>query len=78
MMCAAISYPLLERALIAADGETSAVKEALGSNFKEWLSFALYVLAVGLAFVSPFLAVAVYVANAIMWLVPDRRFEASL
>jgi uncharacterized membrane protein len=77
MMCSAISYVLLEQALIAADGETSVVKKALGSRFKEWLSFALYASAVGLAFISPLLAVAVYVANAIIWLVPDRRFEES-
>jgi uncharacterized membrane protein len=78
MMCSAISYLLLERALIAADDETSVVKKALGSKFKEWLSVALYASAVALAFVSPLLAVAVYIGIAILWLVPDRRFERRL
>lgn len=77
LMCAAIAYVLLERALIAAEGEQSAVKKAIGSRFKEWLSFALYASAFGLAFVSPYLSIAIYVSVAILWFVPDRRFEAS-
>jgi uncharacterized membrane protein len=71
-------YQLLERALIRADGETSAVKRALGGGAKEWISFVLYLSAVPAAFVSPFISVAIYVCVSIAWLVPDRRFEAGL
>lgn len=71
---ASISYLVLERALIAAEGEASGVKRAVGRGAKEWVSFAGYVLAVALAFVSPPLSVAIYVAVAFLWLVPDRRF----
>ena len=71
---ASISYVLLERALIAAEGEASGVKRAVGRGAKEWVSFAGYVLAVALAFVSPRISVAIYVAVAFLWLVPDRRF----
>ena len=71
---ASISYLLLERALIAAEGDTSGVKRAVGRGAKEWVSFAGYAIAVALAFVSPILSVAIYVAVAFLWLVPDRRF----
>ena len=74
-MRSAIAYLLLERALIAAEGEDSQVAAALGPTHKEWLSSLGYSLAVPLAFVSPYISVAIYVSVAIMWLVPDRRFE---
>jgi uncharacterized membrane protein len=69
-----ISYLLLERALIHAEGDESKVKRALGGGAKEWISFALYVSSVPLAFVSPYISVAIYVGVSIMWVVPDRRF----
>ena len=72
---ASLTYQQLERALIAAEGEQSGVKKALGRGIKEWTSFALYLAAVALAFVSPMLSVAIYVAVAAMWFIPDRRFE---
>lgn len=72
---AAAAYLILERTLINAEGESSAVKRALGAGFKEWVSFVLYVTAVPAAFVSPYISVAIYVAVSIVWLVPDRRFE---
>ena len=56
------------------NGEDSGVKKAVGRGTKEWVSFALYVAAVVIAFVSPPIAVAIYVAVAAIWLIPDRRF----
>ena len=69
---------LLERALVAADGEASGVKRAVGRGGKEWVSFIGYFAAVPLAFVSPYIAIGIYVAVGFLWLVPDRRFEARL
>ena len=75
LICAGIAYQLLERALIRADGEQSAVKRALGAKAKEWISVGLYAVAIAIAFISPYISVACYVAVAILWIVPDRRFE---
>jgi uncharacterized membrane protein len=75
---ASICYVLLERALINAEGDGSGVKRALGAGAKEWISFAGYVVAVPLAFVSPIISILVYVAVAFMWFIPDRRFERNL
>ena len=73
---AATSYQVLERTLIRAEGETSRVKRAVGAGAKEFVSFGLYLLSVPAAFVSPFISVAIFVGVSIMWLIPDRRFEA--
>jgi uncharacterized membrane protein len=71
---AALAYQLLERALMAAEGESSAIKRAVGVGGKELISFALYVASVPAAFVSPYISVAMVVGVSALWIVPDRRF----
>ena len=72
---AGLAYFLLERALIAAEGESSRVGRAVGSSLKEWLSCLLYIVGGVAAFlVSPWLSIVLYMSVALMWLVPDRRF----
>ena len=78
LILSAVGYFVLERALIAAEGEGSRVKAAVGSKQKEWISIFGYAAAIGLAFVSPYIAVAIYVGVTGMWLIPDRRFERRL
>jgi uncharacterized membrane protein len=78
LVAASICYVLLERALVGAEGDSSGVKRAVGRGAKEWASFGGYVVAVPLAFASPFIAIAIYVAVAFLWLIPDRRFERNL
>ena len=79
LMMAAIAYLLLERALVACEGEESRVGAAVGSRLKEWLSFTGYVLGLLSAFlVSPYVSVALYVAVSLIWLIPDRRFVQRL
>jgi uncharacterized membrane protein len=74
---AAIGYTLLQRAIIAANGRTSRLATALGHDLKGKLSLASYIAAVPLAYVNPWIAVALYIAIALMWLVPDRRIETA-
>ena len=78
LMMAAIAYLILERALIAAEGDGSKVSAATGSRAKEWISITAYAVGFAAAFFSPLLAVAIYVAVALYWFIPDRRFERSL
>ena len=49
---------------------------AVGSDVKGKLSLAMYVAAVPLAFVKPWMAIVLYIAVALLWLVPDRRIES--
>jgi uncharacterized membrane protein len=78
LLCAAGAYSLLERALIRSEGDGSAVKQALEKTGKEWISVGLYAVAIPAAFASPLISVGCYVAVAIIWLIPDRRFERDL
>src|SRR3982751_2055366 len=75
LMGTATAYQVLELALIRAEGDVSMVKRAVGSGTKELISFVFYVASVPLAFVSPWISVAIFVGVSINWLIPDRRFE---
>jgi uncharacterized membrane protein len=76
LFMAAVLYLVLERALIAADGADSAIARAVGARHKEWLSLALYAGGLAAAFIlSPYVSIAIYIAVAVIWLIPDRRFE---
>ena len=76
LTCAAVSYVILQRQLIAANGADSRLAVALGRDLKGRLSIFLYVAAIALAFVRPWIAIALYVTVALIWLVPDTRIEA--
>jgi uncharacterized membrane protein len=76
-LAAGFAYALLARALVRANGPESAVAAAIGSDLKGYLSLVLYAAGVGLAFVSPWIAYGCYVAVAIIWFIPDRRFTRS-
>ena len=78
LLMAAIAYWMLQRRIIASQGEDSILKRAIGSDWKGRLSPLLYAAAIVLAFVSPWLAVSIYVLAAIMWVIPDRRIERVL
>ena len=78
LLCAAIAYFILTRALIALHGNDSVLATALGRDIKGKISPVFYIVAIPLAFVNAWLASALYVLVAIIWLVPDRRIEKTL
>jgi TMEM175 potassium channel family protein len=74
---AAVAYGILVRTIIQANGKESAVATAVGSDLKGNISVALYAAGVGLAWVSPWIAYGLYIAVAVVWFVPDRRFTRA-
>jgi len=75
LLGAALAYYILVRALFALEGPKSELAVALGSDFKGKISVVVYVMAIGMAWVQPWISYACYVAVALTWLVPDRRIE---
>ena len=78
LLMAGVGYFILTRTLIARHGGDSQLATAVGEDFKGKLSLALYSVAVPLAFVNRWVALAIYVVVAVMWLVPDPRIERVL
>ena len=77
LLLAAVAYYVLQLAIFRVEGG-SGLREALGRDLKGKLSPGLYISGIAFAFVRPWLAMLVFTAVAIMWLVPDRRVERYL
>ena len=73
-----IAWTILKNTLVRLEGPRSRLGRAVGRDIKGRVSLALYLSAIGLAFVRPWIAQTLVAVVAAMWLVPDRRIEAAL
>lgn len=78
LLLSGIGYFILTRSLLSIHSRESVLAKALGRDFKGRISMLIYLLAIPLAFVRPWLAYAIYMFVAVMWLVPDRRIERTV
>ena len=78
LLFSAIAFTILVRVLISVHGPDSVLATAIGSDLKGKISLLVYTAAIPLSFVNPWVACALYVVVAVMWLVPDRRIEKTL
>ena len=78
LFLAACAYTILQGLIIREHGPGSQLKRAVGRDAKGKLSAALYLVAIGFTFVSPWISWAIYVFVALLWLAPDRRIESVL
>ena len=78
LLCAAIAYWLLQQTIIASDGSGSVLARAVGSDWKGKLSPVLYLAAIASTAWRPWIAQAIYVIAALIWVVPDKRIEHAL
>jgi uncharacterized membrane protein len=72
------AYYLLKNAIIRLEGADSTLARALGRDLKGKLSLVLYAVGIALAFFDQWLAIAIYLLVALMWLIPDRRIERTV
>lgn len=75
LLMAACAYFILQHAIISSEGEKSLLKAAVGQDRKGKASLVLYIIAVIAAFWLTWVAHLIYIAVAIMWLIPDQRIE---
>ncbi|CAN5213466.1 TMEM175 family protein [soil metagenome] len=78
LLAAAVAWFVMQLTIMRLQGPDSPLRRALGRDWKGLLSPVLYLTGIGLAFVAPLLSDALYLAVALMWLVPDRRMEAAV
>lgn len=75
---ASIAYMVLQRLIIAAEGEQAVLKQAIGRDWKGKILPLAYAVGIALSMRWSWLAQALYVLVALMWLIPDRRIERAL
>ena len=78
LLCAAIAYYILQQTIIRAQGRDSLLKSALGRDLKGKLSPAFYIAGIVASQFATWIALACYVAVALLWLIPDRRIETRV
>jgi uncharacterized membrane protein len=78
LLGAAMAYMILQRAIIRSQGKDSVLRAAVGSDWKGKASPVFYAVGIASTFVVPWVAEALYVLVALLWLVPDRRIERTL
>ena len=77
MMCA-VAYTILAEILLRLEGEDSEFARAVGNAAKERGSLVAYIAAVVLALFAPLMSLAIYFGVALVWFIPDRRFERTV
>ena len=75
LLMAALAWLLLQRAIISAQGVDSALRQALGADWKGRLSPLLYAAGAAAALWEPWISQSIYALAALLWLIPDRRIE---
>jgi TMEM175 potassium channel family protein len=75
LLMAALAYWFLQQMLMAAEGEGSVLRRAVGSDWKGKLSPVLYLTGIALTFWQAWAGQVIYVLAALLWLIPDRRIE---
>jgi uncharacterized membrane protein len=75
LLLAAIAYWLLQRAILSHEGPDSVLAEAIGADRKGKLSPVIYLIAIAATQIDPWISESLYVAVALIWLIPDRRIE---
>jgi uncharacterized membrane protein len=78
LLAAAIAYRILQRVIIAEQGESSLLATAVAGDLKGKLSLFLYATAIPAAFLHQWISGGIYVFVALIWLVPDRRIARAL
>jgi uncharacterized membrane protein len=78
LLMAAVAYWVLQQTIIASQGADSLLRRAVRGDWKGKLSPLLYLVGIAAAFRASWLSQAIYVAVALLWLVPDRRIERAM
>jgi len=77
LIMAGVAYYLLAHCLTDLHGKDSEFTNALGSDRKGKVSVIIYAFGIALCFLHPMIGFSLYVLVAIIWFIPDRRFEKN-
>ena len=78
LLGSALAYSILTFALVSSAGSNARIARALGRDRKGKFSVVAYAMAIAVAPVVPWISLGIYIAVALVWLVPDRRMERVL
>lgn len=78
LLMAAIAYFILQSRIVKNNGPNSILAKAIGKDVKGKISPVLYVVAIVSTMFNQWIAGALYILVALIWLVPDKRIETII
>ena len=78
LLFAAIAYLILQQCILRYEGRTSILARAIGRDLKGKLSPLGYAIGIAVAYWHAWISAALYLAVALIWLIPDSRIEREL
>ncbi|MGH7103967.1 MAG: TMEM175 family protein [Acetobacteraceae bacterium] len=75
LLMPAFAWYVMQTVIVRDQGPASPLRQAIGRDLKGKISPFCYLIGILAAFVDPRISDAIYVAVALMWLIPDRRIE---
>jgi len=75
LLMSAIAYFILQSQILKKHGPNSVLSKAIGNDLKGKISPILYIIGIICANFNPLISGLIYIAVALMWLVPDKRIE---
>lgn len=75
LLLSGAAYKILQCLIVKSHGADSLLSRAIGKDIKGKLSLIFYSIAIPSTLISQWIASAIYVFVALMWLVPDKRIE---
>jgi len=78
LLGSAIAFALLELFIIKNHDEHFPLRQATKNGLKEYVSIALYVFAIPLAFINTWIAIGLFIIVAILWFIPNKKIEKSV
>ena len=75
LLMSGLAFSILQNTIVNSHDKSFVLSEILGNRNKEKISLVIYIVGIALSFFIPWLAVACYAAVAIIWLIPNRKFE---
>ncbi len=74
----AIAFTILLNVINASAEKNEVIEKVATNNTKEKASGILYILGIGLCYVSPYLGASMYAIVALIWIIPDKRVERAM
>jgi uncharacterized membrane protein len=79
LLACALAYVVLQRRIVIAEGPGGSLARAIGPDLKGKLSPLFYLAGIAAAWLwQPGAGMALFVAVALIWLIPDRRIERTI
>lgn len=78
LLMVTIAYTILIKSLLVLHKNTSPLTLAVGQKKKNLRTIIIYLISIGLAFISGYITLSLYLLVAALWLIPDKKIEDKL